>query len=228
MPLLDSIKRALVVAPHSDDEVLGCGGTMARLAQMGCEVHVAILTRGMPPRFDEAGAAAVRTEAQAAHQLLGVHTTHWRDFPAAELDRVAHADLNAAMIELVETIAPDTLFLPFIGDIHIDHQLVFSSGMVAARPRGANYPARVYAYETLSETNWNAPGVTPAFQPNVFVDISDQIILKGEAFAHCFRSQVQKFPSERSPQALEALARLRGANVYRAAAEAFMLMREVG
>jgi LmbE family N-acetylglucosaminyl deacetylase len=225
---LESIGRALVIAPHPDDEVLGCGGTMARLAAMGREVHVAVMTRGMPPRFDEAAADAVRAEARAAHALLGVHRTHWRDFPAAELDRVAHADLNKAMKDLVTEIAPDTLFLPFLGDIHLDHQLVFASAMVAARPQIGAYPARIYAYETLSETNWNAPGVTPAFHPNVFVDISDYIAVKGEAFAQCYRSQVHAFPSERSPEGIEALARVRGATVCRAAGEAFMLMREIG
>lgn len=225
---LNGIERALVIAPHPDDEVLGCGGTMARLAAMGREVHVAVMTRGMAPRFSEEGVAAVKAEAHAAHALLGIKATHWRDFPAAELDRVAHADVNAAMGDLVREIAPDALFLPFLGDIHLDHQLIFLSGMVAARPRGAVYPLRVYAYETLSETNWSAPGITPAFHPNVFVDISDTVDLKCRAFSECFKSQVQAFPSERSLEALRALALLRGATVYRQAAEAFMLMREVG
>ncbi len=81
--------------------------------------------------------------------------------------------------------------------------------------------------ETLSETNWNAPGVTPAFVPSVFVDISDFLAIKLASFA-CYRSQVRAFPSERSSEALEALARLRGATAHRSAAEAFMLIREVG
>src|SRR3546814_3033042 len=81
-------------------------------------------------------------------------------------------EINGGIGRLVQEIDPDTLFLPFIGDVHVDHQLIFTSGMVAARPRASHYPRRVYAYETLSETNWYAPGVTPAFQPNMFVDIS--------------------------------------------------------
>lgn len=222
-----AIARALILAPHPDDEVLGCGGTIARLAALGCDVHVAILTRGAPPRFNVRQSDAVRAEACAAHSALGVTETHWLDFPAAELDRVPHADLNAAIGGLVGAIAPDALFLPFVGDIHLDHQRIFHSAMVAARPNRAVYPARIYAYETLSETNWNAPGLTPAFVPNVFVDISDFIAAKLAAFA-CYRSQVQAFPAERSPEALAALARLRGATVHRAAAEAFMLIRDVG
>lgn len=222
-----AISRALILAPHPDDEVLGCGGTIARLAALGCDVQVAILTRGAPPRFDPRQSDTVRAEALDAHALLGVGQTHWLDFPAAELDCVPHADLNAGIGRLVDEIAPDALFLPFVGDIHRDHQYVFHSAMVAARPNGVRYPARIYAYETLSETNWNAPGVTPAFIPNIFVDISDFIAVKLAAFA-CYRSQVQAFPAERSPETLAALARLRGGTVHRPAAEAFMLIREVG
>src|SRR3546814_3737988 len=110
---------------------------------------------------------------RAAHDFLGVTRSHFLDFPAAGLDQVAHAEINGASGRLVQEIDPDTLFLPFIGDVHGDHQLIFTSGMVAARPRASHYPRRVYAYETLSETNWYAPGVTPAFQPNMFVDISE-------------------------------------------------------
>src|SRR3546814_4243690 len=75
------------------------------------------------------------------------------------LDRVAHADMNAAFCDLVATLKPDTMFVPFIGDVHLDHQLSFLSSLVAARPRGPLAPLRLYAYETLSETNWYAPGV---------------------------------------------------------------------
>lgn len=227
MVALDLITRALVIAPHPDDEVLGCGGTIARLADLGAEVHVATVTRGMPPRFAAEQVAAVRAEADRAHALLGVAESHNLDFPAAELDRIAHGSLNDAVAQLVQKVAPDTLFLPFFGDLHVDHQLVFTAGMVAARPRSPRYPARVYAYETLSETNWYAPGVTPGFAPNMFVDIETSLQRKLDAFA-LFASQAQPFPSERSIDALRALAMMRGATVYRRAAEAFVLLREVG
>lgn len=226
MAWIDSIGRALVVAPHPDDEVLGCGGTLARLADHGAETHVAVVTRGQPPRFDAGQVAGVRAEAAAAHAVLRVTQTHYLDLAAAELDRMAHADLNNAVGALVERIAPDTLFLPFVGDLHVDHQLVFTAGLVAARPRSARFAARVYAYETVSETNWAAPGLTPTFAPNVYVDITTTIERKLAAFAS-FRSQVQEFPHERSIEALRALARVRGATVHAAAAEAFVLIREV-
>lgn len=226
MSMLDRVSRALVIAPHPDDEILGCGGTIARLVSMGREVHVAIVTRGAPPRFDQTHVTKVEAEARASHDFLGVHRTHFMDFPAAALDQVPHADLNGAIQKLVAEVAPDTLFLPFIGDVHVDHQLIFTSGMVAARPRSAQFPARIYAYETLSETNWYAPNVTPGFMPNVFVDITGFTDRKLDAFK-LYASQVQAFPNERSIEALQALAMLRGATVHREAAEAFMLIREL-
>jgi len=218
--------RILVIAPHPDDEVLGCGGTMARLAELGVRVEVAIMTEGKPPRFDRTAVDRVRAEAAAAHALLGVSATHHLDLPAAQLDGVAHADLNAAMGRLIDETMPDTIFVPFIGDIHLDHQLIFRSAMVAARPRQATYPRTIMAYETLSETNWSAPYVEPAFVPSVYVDIASTLDRKLAAFA-AYESQCCAFPNERSPDAIRALATLRGATVHRFAAEAFVLVREV-
>lgn len=216
----------LVVAPHPDDEVLGVGGTMARMADAGAEVHVAIVTSGRAPRFSSDQAATVRAEAAAAHAALGVTQTHYLDAPAAELDAFAHADLNAAIGGLVRQLAPQTVFAPHPGDIHLDHQLSFLSTLVAIRPHQARYPRRMFAYETLSETNWNAPYLTPGFHPQMFVDISDMLDRKLAAFA-MFASQQRADPHERSVTALRALATLRGACVHRAAAEAFVAIRIV-
>jgi LmbE family N-acetylglucosaminyl deacetylase len=224
-PMIDCIDRALVIAPHPDDEVLGCGGTMARLAANGADVHVGIVTRATA-RFGPGAAETGVREARNAHQQLGVTRTHFLNLPAAELDTLPHARLNEAIGTLVAAVAPDTLFIPFVGDIHLDHQLAFLSSMVAARPRGAAPPRRVYAYETLSETNWYAPGITPAFTPNVHVDISATLERKLDALA-CYASQVKAFPDERSIEAVRALATLRGAAVNRRAAEAFLLLRQI-
>lgn len=224
--MIDAIRRAMVIAPHPDDEVLGCGGTMARLASMGCHIDVAIVTRGMQPRFDQAQVEQVQAEARDAHRLLGVAHTHFLDFPAAHLDQIACADLNEAVARSVRNCAPDTLFVPFVGDLHFDHRLVFDAAMVAARPLGDRYPLRILAYETVSETNWAAPYVAPSFQPNIFIDISDHIDRKLEAFG-CFQSQVRPFPNERSLETLRALAMVRGSCVSRMAAEGFVLIREV-
>lgn len=226
MSVLDTISTALVIAPHPDDEILGCGGTIARLTAMGRRVEVVIVTTGMPPTYSADSVAATRAEAVQAHQQLGIAATHWLEFPAAGLDQVPKADLNAALSNAVAVAKPDALFLPFLGDVHVDHQIVFTAAMVAARPRTEQSPRLLLAYETLSETNWYAPGLTPTFAPDVYIDISQTLEAKLAAFGQ-FRSQVQEFPAERSPEALRALATLRGATVYRQAAEAFVLLRAI-
>jgi len=219
-------KRVAIVAPHPDDEILGCGGTMARLAAEGAEVHVVIVTRGQPPQFDEALVEQVRREAAAAHEKIGVTQTHYLDFPAAGLDRVPASEINGSLSRTLSAIDPDALFVPFIGDIHLDHQIVFNAALVHARPRSRRYPCCVLAYETLSETNWLAPGITPGFLPNFFVDISDTLDAKILSFG-LFASQIKAQPDERSFEAIRALALLRGATIYRAFAEAFMVVRYV-
>lgn len=226
MSLIDRIGTALVLAPHPDDEVLGCGGVIARLTAAGKAVDVAIATRGMAPAFPPEQVAQVLAEAKEAHQSLGVRKTHFLDFPAAALDRVPQAELNAGVRKVVLEVQPDTIFVPFVGDIHVDHQLVFNAAMVASRPAGGFRPCRILAYETLSETNWSAPYLSPPFTPNVFLSIDGFLDRKIAAFEK-FASQCKAFPNERSVRALTALAELRGACVHVPAAEAFVLVREI-
>ena len=218
--------KALVIAPHADDEVLGCGALLAALSRAGLAPEVAIVSQGHPPDYPAGQVAALKAEAARAHAILGVAATHWLGLPAARLDTLPHADLNAAIGRLVAQVRPDTLLLPFPGDIHLDHQLVFRSGLVAARPAGPHHPRLILCYETLSETNWNAPALTPAFAPTLFADATATLAAKLEAFG-AYASQVRPDPHERSLSAVQALARLRGATVHLPAAEAFVLVRAI-
>lgn len=218
--------RILVLAPHPDDEVLGAGGFIARAARAGCEVSVAVVTSGRPPRYDAAHVARVRAEAERAHAVLGVARTLWLGMPAAALGETPHADLNAAVCEALRETRAETVLAPFLGDIHRDHQAVFDAALVASRPHSDTHPARILAYETLSETNWNAPYLTPGFHPNVFVDIEQTLELKLDAMAR-FASQLKPPPHERSLETLRALSQLRGAAVHRRAAEAFVTIRDI-
>lgn len=218
--------RTLVIAPHPDDEVLGAGGTIARLSAQGHDVSVAIVTSGKLPLFTIEDANRSKAEALAAHALLGVKETYWLDLPAAELTEVRNADLNGAIDEVVKHVAPQTILAPFVGDMHVDHQLVFRSIMVASRPHQNAYPRTVLAYETLSESNWNAPYVTAPFVPNVYIEISQYLDCKLEAMGK-FVSQLRAPPHERSIEGLRNLALMRGATIHRNAAECFVLMRHV-
>lgn len=218
--------RTVVITPHPDDEVLGAGGTIARIADRRSDVFVVVVTTGKPPTFSTESIERVRNEAKAAHDQLGVRDTIWLDHPAAQLSEVPHADLNASIGRLVSELKPKTLLVPFVGDIHLDHQLIFLSSLVAARPKEPRFPTTVLAYETLSETNWNAPYLSPSFAPNVFIDVTETIEKKISAM-EMFVSQLRPAPHERSVTALRALATLRGATVHRKAAEAFVLIRQV-
>jgi len=223
---LKAFGRTLVIAPHPDDEVLGAGGTIARLGDLGLEVFVAVVTSARPPMFPAETTPTVRAEAARAHAHLGVRETYWLDQPAARLFEIPHYELNRVIGEVVRRLDPTTLIVPFLGDIHYDHQLVFLSSLVAARPHQADFPNAILAYETLSETNWNAPYLTPGFAPNLFVGIEDGLTRKIEAM-QMFQSQLRASPHERSIESIRALATLRGATVHRPAAEAYVVVRNV-
>lgn len=219
------MKQALVIAPHPDDEILGAGATIAKMVAQGTDVSVVIVTKGMEPKFSEEMVRQTRAETKAAHDLIGVEETIYLDLPAAELDSVSEAELGRTISDVVHKINPDILFIPFCGDVHFEHQKVALASMVASRPHRDNFPAKVLAYETLSETNWNAPYLSASFIPNVFVDVSQYLEIKIKAM-RCFESQLFEFPHERSLESIEVLARHRGSTVKSRAAEAFVLIRD--
>lgn len=218
--------KVLVIAPHPDDEIIGVGGTISKRVQAGDDVYVCVATKGVEPLFKSELVEQSRRECRQADKKLGVKETIFLDFPAVMLETVPRYELNAKIAEVVERINPDEVYIPHRGDMQLDHQMVVDAAMVAVRPRGNNYPKRVYAYETLSETGWNIPNVNNEFIPTVYEDITDTIDLKIEAM-NIFESQLAPFPAARSIGAIEALAKFRGATVSLQSAEAFSLIREV-
>lgn len=218
--------RVLVIAPHPDDEIIGVGGTIAKRAKDGDEVYVCVVTKGKSPLFNDEFIEQGRKECRKADKKLGVRETIFLDFPAVMLETVPRYEFNGKISEVVNSIKPDEVYIPHRGDMQIDHQMVVDAAMVAVRPRGNNYPKRVYAYETLSETGWNIPNIVNEFIPTVYEDITDTYEVKLEAMA-IFESQLSAFPEARSIGAIEALAKYRGATVSVKAAEAFSLVREV-
>lgn len=218
--------NVLVVATHADDEVLGCGGVMARHADMGDAVHVAVVTRGIPEVFPPEYVDEIFRELQAAHQLLGGSGIHFLDFPSPQLDTVPGYALADAIRKLIFELQAQIVYVPYLGDLHGDHQAVYQAALVASRPINGCPVRRLLCYETLSETDWASPFGNVTFTPTVFVDISDYLGRKLEAMK-CYRTQLKSPPHSRSLQSLEALARLRGGTVSTAAAEAFMLVREI-
>ena len=216
--------NTLIIAPHPDDEILGCGGTIKKLSASGTRVVVLVATRGKKEMYSEERILNVRNEARKAHKILGVTETRFLDFPAPDLDRVSLAEISGAISEVIREYDIATVYLPHYGDIHHDHRVIFQAGLVAARPVNGNPVKSIFSYETLSETEWAAPLGDMTFIPTRFVNISDFFNLKLEAMK-CFKSQLRDFPNPRSLKAIEALANLRGSTVGFNFAEAFMTIR---
>lgn len=219
-------RKILVIAPHPDDEVLGCGGTIAKAVSAGVEVRICIVTRASEALFPTTMVERGRAEARAVHEALGVTETHFLDFPAPLLDTVAQHRIADAMHRLIHDWSIDTVFLPHGGDIHLDHTIVYQTALVACRPINGSPVRRMYAYETLSETEWAPPRGDTWFVPNVFVDISDHLTDKLRAMEG-YASQIKQPPHPRSVAGITALARSRGYSVGCHAAEAFALLREI-
>ena len=218
--------HVMIVAPHPDDEVLGCGGIIAKYIADKNRVYVLVMSRGTPRLYAPEKIDNIRKEAREAHKILGVTETHFLDFPAPELDTVSLAEISRTIAEMIKNWGIDVLYLPHRGDIHNDHGVVFNAGLVAARPVGDYTVKEIYCYETLSETEWAPPFGDDAFVPNCFVNITEQLPSKLEAMS-CFKSQLKEFPNPRSLETIEALAKLRGSSVGFERAEAFMIMRRI-
>ena len=220
------MRKILIIAPHPDDEILGCGGMMIRNIKEGNEVYVCIVTKGYPPLFNEERTAQNRQDTIACHKSIGVKETFFLDLPSTQLEKVERSEINGKILKVVRDLVPDEVYIPHWGDMQKDHQIVAEACMVAVRPKYLPQVKRVYSYETMSETAWNAPNVQNEFIPNVFLDITNSIEGKKKALAF-FSLQVSEFPDARSSEAIEALAKYRGAQMNMIAAEAFMLIREL-
>ena len=216
--------RLLVIAPHPDDEVLGTAGTMARFAKQGGDVTVGTIAAHMPPLYSQAVHERTVEEAKQAHRLMGVKESIFLDNPAVLLGKIDVPEFNGMVFKIIKKVAPDALLIPYM-DRHVDHRMVFEACMVASRPVDVGRDIKICAaYETISETHWNAPHLEPNFTPNWCIDISDYIELKIEAM-QCYQSQLQHFPQSRSVEALKALALFRGSQAGMGYAEGFHILR---
>jgi len=217
-------KRLLVIAPHPDDEILGVGGMMAKYQKEGFNVTVLTVAGHRPPLYPEEVYQQTVKEAKAAHRIIGVRESIFLDFPATMVSTVKTHELNGKISSVVEQIKPHIVMVPF-PDRHIDHRVIFDSAMVATRPVKVGTQIEILAaYETLSETHWNAPHIEPNFTPNWVSDITEQIDLKLQGI-RCFASQIPLFPGARSVEAVKALAMFRGTQAGFAYGEAFHILR---
>jgi LmbE family N-acetylglucosaminyl deacetylase len=219
----------LVVAAHPDDEVLGCGGSIARLARAGARVHVAFLADGVTSR-DAASRAeldARRAAAGRACRILGVEATTFGDYPDNRMDGVELLDIVKSIEALIAAHAPDTVFTHHGGDVNVDHCRIHEAVAAACRPQTGHPVRTLLTFEVPSSTEWQLPGGGAAFVPNWFVDISHTLAIKLDAL-DAYATELRSWPHPRSRRGVEHLAHWRGATVGVEAAEAFMLGRFLG
>jgi len=224
------MKNILVVAPHADDEVLGCGGSIAKHVRLGDKVYVAIMTNaaiGAPELFSSESITAVRAEALESHKSLGVEETLFFDFPAPQLEQYPQYKIASILNALIKEKNIDTMYIPHKGDLHLDHGVIYNASLVAARPVPGQCVRHIYAYETLSETEWGHPTVEAFFIPRYFNVLNDLDFASKIKAMQCFSSQLKEFPNTRSIKAIEHLSALRGAYVGANTAESFDIIRSI-
>jgi N-acetylglucosamine malate deacetylase 1 len=219
-------KNVLVVAPHPDDETLGCGGTISRHRSEGDSVHWLIVTGiSTSPEFSPEAVTRRDREILDCAAFFGFEKTHRLEHPTARLDTLPIGELVAGISQVVSEMKAEVIYLPYPGDVHSDHRAVFEAALPTTKWFRYGSVKKVLAYEVPSETEFNISPVVPDFRPNIYVDISSYIDCKVQAM-NIFESEIHDFPFPRSEKSIRALAAFRGSSAGVEAAEAFMLLRE--
>lgn len=224
--------NVLVIAAHPDDEVLGCGGTMAQYARAGHRVHVAILGEGITSRHQQRADARaedivqLQTDSHGVAQRLGVEKLSMFGFPDNRFDSVPLLEIVKVLEELIEDCQPSVVYTQHGGDLNVDHVATYRATLTATRPMLNSPVKKLYAYEVQSSTEWSFQRFHPIFQPNVFIDIQDTLQDKIDAMA-LYQSEIREYPHPRSSEALEAYAKRWGSVAGLHYAEAFELVREI-
>ena len=222
--MLINPKKIVVITPHPDDEVLGLGATISRFANMNIEVSILVVSGHLPPLYDQKLFNITKIEAEKAFKIMNVANWEFLEIPATTVHQVPVAELNSKINNFLKLHNPDWVFIPF-PDRHIDHRTIFDSSIVCCRPIYKNFPRVVLAYETLSETHWNVPGIEHTFVPDLFIDTSNYMKQKEKAL-NSYKSQIAGNQS-RSVDACMGLAKFRGSQNGCDYAEAFKVVRIV-
>jgi len=220
-------RTVLVVAAHTDDEALGCGGTIAKHVAQGDNVYAVFLADGVTSRPDASEQELSKRNAAAtsAHKILGIKQSFMLGFPDNRMDTVPLLDIVQELERVVDDVQPQIVYTHHYGDLNIDHRTTHQAALTACRPVPGSSVREIYAFEVLSATEWNTPGVN-SFSPNVFVDISDYIRTKMESLA-AYKLEMRQEPHSRSLANVRRVAEFRGSSVGVEAAEAFCLVRSL-
>ena len=216
----------MVVAPHPDDEVLGCGGFLLRAKENDVPLTWVIGTE----MSEEAGFASERidlrdSEIDQIKEAFGFENVLRMGFPTTQVDRLAQAELIGACADILQEQRPEILLLPSLKDAHSDHRLLSEAFLAASKVFRAPFIRQILAYETISETDALPRMNESLFNPNVYLDISDYLEKKVQLM-RIYESEGGEFPFPRSGEAITALAKYRGSQSGLLAAEAYELVLE--
>lgn len=224
--------KILVVAAHPDDEVLGCGGTISRLAAEMKDVFIAILSEGITSRYDQRDLAdrelikELGGRSRQVSKLLGIKELFLHNLPDNRFDTVPLLDITKIIEEVINKLQPEVIYTHHAGDLNIDHVITHRAVVTATRPLD-NCPVKeLYTFEVPSSTEWAFNQFKPTYQPNVFVDISSTLETKIQAM-QIYESEIRHYPHPRSSQVLRANAERWGSVVGLHAAESFQLVRSI-
>jgi len=222
----------LVVAAHPDDEVLGCGGTIARFCESAA-IHILILGEGCTSRYDSRSEASkvelerIGKAARSAAKVLGAQSITLESFPDNQFDEPPLLSIVKCVEKVLGEIRPDVVYTHHPSDLNIDHKITFQAVLTATRPLPNCSVKELYTFETPSATEWSFHQNHPVFKPNVFIDVSQSIEKKLQAMEF-YDTEIRSFPHPRSLEALKAICRRWGTVVSREYVEAFELVRWVG
>lgn len=220
--------KILAIAPHPDDETLGCGGALLRHKAQGDEIHWVVVTETYSPQWSAEFIKRKALEVVAVGKAYGMASVQKLGFPTIRLDGIPLTDLIDGVRKAIETVRPDVVYLVHDGDVHTDHHAVFTATLSVLKTFYMKKwrVKRILSWETLSSTEAAPPQLHRLFVPNVYFDISPYLEQK-IGIMNMYESEKQSDPFPRGPRAIRALARYRGASIGVDYAEAFMLIREV-
>lgn len=224
------MKEVLVIAAHPDDEIIGVGGTVSRLAKEGKKVRALVLATGITSRLKMAQEEKelidnLRSDARKSALQIGYSSIEFLNFPDNSMDSIPLLEIVKEIEKVLGHYEPDTVFTHFYGDLNIDHRIACEAVQVATRPKIHQSVKDIYSFEIVSSTDWFFTS-NNGFKPNVFIDISEEIEQKKRALTY-YNGEMQRFPEARSIEAIQSLNKFRGSTVGVNYAEAFQLIRSI-
>jgi LmbE family N-acetylglucosaminyl deacetylase len=219
-------KTILVVAAHPDDEVLGCGGTIARHTAYGDKVHVIFMTNGVSSRnVSNKEIKDRQIAAQNAADILGILSIEYFEFPDNKMDSIPLLDIVQSIEDVIKKLQPEIIYTHHIGDLNIDHQITHKAVITACRPTPETVTQEIYTFEVMSSTDWS-PSAIDLFHPNYYIEIGNYENVKLAAL-NAYNVELRKTPHSRSLNHIKALAVYRGNSIGVGVAEAFMVVRKL-